>query len=920
MKIKHRTIAGRLTLPAFATQRITMKTNSFFELAAALVLACGTVCFGQTRTWTGGGDGISWTDAANWSGAILPGPADDVVITSGAGTLVVISATDVTVQSIQCSKAFTLSGGSLTLTVGSSQFSGAFAISNDASLTVSGTGASFTASGATTSADASFYATGGGAIHLPNLKNVTIGKDNSVWEADGSGSRVDLSSLTNLTMGYYEVLYVEGYNGGMVDLHRLNNSTGSVQVDARDAGSVVDLSGLGGRWKSTASSSLSLEAQTGASILIPNVTQLENVSLRLDNTGSISTAQLNMLTNVSLTVDGSAPNFGRVTNIDDTWVYALNGGVARLTNVVQVTIGTHNPVWQADGAGSRVDLSRLTNLTVGYYEVLYVEGYNGGMVDLHRLQNSTGSVQVDARDAGSVVDLSGLGGRWKSTASSSLSLEAQTGASILIPNVTQLENVSLRLDNTGFIYTAQLNMLTNVSLTVDGSAPNFGRVTNIDDTWVCALNGGVARLTNVFQVTIGKDNPVWEANGADSLVDLSSLTNLTMGYYEALYVEGYNGGKLDLHRLNNSTGSVQVDARDAGTVVDLSGLTGRWKSAASSSLSLEARTGAWIIIPNVTQLENASLRLDNTGFISTVQLNLLTNVSLTVDGSAPNFVLVTNIDDTWIHALNGGVARLANVCQVNIGSHSPVWEADGSGSLVDLSSLTNLAVEYYQVLYVQDFTGGAVDLHRLVSVTTGGVQVLADGTGSVINLSGLSSFISVGSSDSSLTARNGGTILFNNQAFLLANVAINIPPGNPILPAILIASPTLTLYGLPWHSYWIEQRDTGSRLNPWVFMTRVPLTNSFQVLASAPPPGLEFSVWDFVTDSPILDIYPMAGHQTFIIIYDAPGKTDQLLTATNLDSGALWLSGVVTTMTNAFQILAPTPASDPVRFYRAKRL
>ena len=64
----------------------------------------------------------------------------------------------------------------------------------------------------------------------------------------------------------------------------------------------------------------------------------------------------------------------------------------------------------------------------------------------------------------------------------------------------------------------------------------------------------------------------------------------------------------------------------------------------------------------------------------------------------------------------------------------------------------------------------------------------------------------------------------------------------------------------------------------------------------------------------------MAGHQTFIIIYDATGKTDQLLTATNLDSDAVWQSGAVTTMTNAFQILAPTPASDPVRFYRAKRL
>src|ERR1035438_4792781 len=68
-----------------------------------------------------------------------------------------------------------------------------------------------------------------------------------------------------------------------------------------------------------------LHAQTGAAILIPNVTQLEYASLRVDDTGTISTAQLNLLTNVALTVDGSVPNFGRVTNIDDCDIFAFNG-------------------------------------------------------------------------------------------------------------------------------------------------------------------------------------------------------------------------------------------------------------------------------------------------------------------------------------------------------------------------------------------------------------------------------------------------------------------------------------------------------------------------------------------------------------------------------------------------------------------
>jgi HPt (histidine-containing phosphotransfer) domain-containing protein len=895
-----------------------MKLNH--GLLAAVILASGCMPgFGQTRTWTGGGDGASWANGSNWSGGTVPGPTNDVTITSGAGSAVVISASDVTVRSIQCTKAFTISGRTLTLTAGASQFSGPLSISNNATLKVNGVGCSVTASGTTVAADNSFYATSGGVIHLPSLNSVINNNQNGTWRADGAGSLIDLSSVTNLTLGYYRALYVQVYNGGVVDLHRLKSAAGSLQVEAHEPGSVVDLSGISERWTSPASSALALHAQTGASILIPNVTQLEYASLRVDSPGTISTAQLTLLTNVSLTVSGSVPDFGRVTNIDDSDVIALSGGVARLTNVFRVSNGNQNATWRADGTGSLVDLSSVTNLTLGYYRALYVQAYNGGEVDLHRLKSAAGSLQVEAHEPGSVVDLSGISGRWTSPASSALALHAQTGASILIPNVTQLEYASLRVDGPGTISTAQLTLLTNVALTVSGSVPDFGQVTNIDDSDIIALNGGVARLTNVFRVTDGNQNPTWKADGAGSLVDLSSVTNLTLGYYRALYVQAYNGGEVDLHGLKSAAGSLQVEAHDPGTVVDLSGMAGRWTSPASSELVLHAQTGASILIPNVTQLEYASLRVDNTGTISTAQLSLLTNVTLTVDGSAPNFVGLTNIDDTDVYALNGGVARLTNVFRATHGNENPTWRADGTGSLVDLSSLTSLTVGYYRALYVQAYNGGKVDLRRLTSLTTGSVQVTADGTGSVIDLSTLSGFVSVGSSSSSLTARNGGIILLNSQAFLLANVAINIPPGNPVLPPTLAASSMLTLYGQPWHSYWVERRDTRSDTNPWVFVARIPLTVALQPVTFAAA-NTEYQVWDFIADPPILDIFPAAGHQIQFVIYDTPGKSNQLLTTVSVEPGATWQPGTVTSMTNAFRILPPIPAPDPARFYRAKRL
>ncbi len=328
-----------------------MKFN-LFALAAALAMAGGITCFGQTKTWTGAGDGLSWTNAANWRDGTLPDTPDTVDISSGAGSRVVISdGNDITVQSIQCTKGFVVSGGSLTLTAGSSQFSGLFIVTNGATLSIDGSGSSVTASGTTALVDAWLYVSDGAAIQLPKLYSASCVNYSPTWQVDGSGSTIDLSWVTNLTMGVFEVLYIEGRNGGQVDLHRLNNPTGAVQVDARDADTVVDLSGLTGRWKSTGNLAISLKAQSDASILIPNVTQLENAYLEVDDTGVIPTGQLNLLTNCTLTVDGATPNLSGVTNIDDTWVYAYDGGVAQLTNVRRMTYGDQSPTWDAEGAG-----------------------------------------------------------------------------------------------------------------------------------------------------------------------------------------------------------------------------------------------------------------------------------------------------------------------------------------------------------------------------------------------------------------------------------------------------------------------------------------------------------------------------------------------------------------------------------------
>ena len=83
-------------------------------LGMVLCLLCPRTLIGATVSWVGGsGD---WSTATNWSTGLLPGTNDDVVINPPGGPFTITHSTGShIVHSIQSQQAFTLSGGSLTV-------------------------------------------------------------------------------------------------------------------------------------------------------------------------------------------------------------------------------------------------------------------------------------------------------------------------------------------------------------------------------------------------------------------------------------------------------------------------------------------------------------------------------------------------------------------------------------------------------------------------------------------------------------------------------------------------------------------------------------------------------------------------------------------------------------------------------------
>ena len=229
-------------------------------LAFAFLLVHATNGLAATKTWTGGGDGVSWDDPINWTGGTLPGSTSDVVIPVLAGNPTIQITVTAQARSLTCQLPINISSGSLTLSApstinapltvtsstltvtgigaslivggalaidssiitvsGSSTFNGPLTVTSStitvsgsatfngpltvtsSTLTVSGSGTSVSVPGATTLTGANLYAEGGAVLSLPGCTSYTGSNyADTTISASGAGSKIDLSHLLTFSGG-----------------------------------------------------------------------------------------------------------------------------------------------------------------------------------------------------------------------------------------------------------------------------------------------------------------------------------------------------------------------------------------------------------------------------------------------------------------------------------------------------------------------------------------------------------------------------------------------------------------------------------------------------------------------------------------------------------------------------------------------
>ncbi len=758
---------------------------------------------------------------------------------------------------------------------------------------------------------ARLFAIAGAVVEMPGVGQAVYNMP-TTWQAEGSGSRLVLNGLTNLTGFNWEWVRLRAFSGGQLVMSNLVSITdGYVEVYADGDNSIVDLSSL--QSYQPTNGYMSLLAYNNGAVLVPKLVDGRSVQADRRAGGNIPVAQFFRLN--GFTQAGGSAILSGLTNLDNTArLLAIAGAVVDVPEVGQAVCSAPT-IWQAEGSGSRLVLNGLTNLTGFNSDWLHLRAFSGGQLVMSNLVSITdGYVEVYADGDNSIVDLSSL--HTYQPTNGYMSLLAYNYGAVLVPKLS--DGLAVQVDRRagGNIPVAQFFRLNGFTQT--GGSASLSGLTNLDSTSrLIATAGAVVEVPGISQAT-SSGRTMWLAEGAGSRLVLSGLTNLTALTWEWVHLRAFSGGQLILSNLTSITdGNVEAYADGDNSAVDLSAL--QTYQPTNGLMSLLADNNGAVLVQKLADGRAVQVDRRAGGSIPIAQFFRLNQFSQS--GGSASLTGLTNLDSTTrLYATSGAVVDVPAVGQA-ASRIDTTWQADGAGSRVMLTGLTNLTSSSAAWLHIRATSGGRLELGNVTSITDGYAEVIADGNNSVVDLSHLSGFV-MQNGQGRLDAVNGGVILLNDEAWLLANVAINIQSGNPVLPPALIASPTLTLYGKTWNSYWIEKRDTSAKAGAWEFVARVPLTNTFQAFAPTPKPNTAYRVREFVADPAILDINLINGTDVQLVLYGQPQISFDVQSAQNIDVSPVVWSPLVATdpMTNSFRILPPLTPAGTKQFYRSRKL
>ena len=356
------------------------------------------------------------------------------------------------------------------------------------------------------------------------------------------------------------------------------------------------------------------------------------------------------------------------------------------------------------------------------------------------------------------------------------------GVGITIDNLTLNTGNTLRFEDVGS--SLSVNTLSTIAGRVqafDSAVIDLGGGTLTDaglEAFKSIVGTNNASLTSTATTytgsTSGTADRTLKSDGTGTVLDLSTLTSFTRptSQFAGITILAKDGGTVNLSALASFTpnggatqSNLNVTADGVSSMIMLPSVT-----AIADKVNYKAINGGSISGSLVTAL-NASLTLGGSG--SVLDFSSLTDVSgssvTAEDGGVVNLGAGTTIDDTSLAARKtiGGSdnAMLTSLATSWTGSTSGTTDrtlkADGTGTVLDLSTLTSFTrpTSQFAGITILAKDGGTVNLSAFASFTPNGgatqsnLSITSEDAGSSIDLSSLTSLI-----DGNLTFKNLGEI------------------------------------------------------------------------------------------------------------------------------------------------------------------
>ena len=556
---------------------------------------------------------------------------------------------------------------------------------------------------------------GGGKLVLSGVLSFDPAGQYRQFSADGSGSLLSLPNLSSIsTATYYGQFTIQATKGGDVEL------AGLASIDT--AGYYVPVSVIA----------------DGTDSVVDLATLTEfNVdsggAMTATDGGTIEIPLLNTANGVTVTVDASSDfPLGQFTSITNGEIVDL-GVVYSDTDLLSLQDVDGSSLSVQDGGS----LPLLSVATFGdsTYNTPQFSATGGSSLDLSGLGSISTpyGIEVSADGTGSVVDLSGISS-WTTTYSGG-SLAATTGGTIdLSSAITSLDQVSITVDGLSTLDLTNLQSLTDSSLTVNGGTYSLAGLSDLDGTELTVEGGATLDLQGVLSYSNNNYSSGVPFDVSDgSTLDLSQLASISQGFY-----------------------GLGVTVTGSGSVADLTALSS-WTVGYYYGYSFLSATGGGTIDldPSLSGFNQVDVTVDSATsipVISGASFTSLTTSTLTVDGTGTvPLDNITDFDSSSVYVGQGAYLSLHGLGSYNNAGYITYFNAE-DGSTIDLGNLGSLT-GYYGVDISANGPGSVVNLSSLTSIENTTGTSFNESAGGVIELPA-----------SGITSLSGVTITLSSDA------------------------------------------------------------------------------------------------------------------------------------------------------------